>query len=169
MLKVSPAAELIWASPRELLNIFQADDRHDPVWVTQRIRDLLKEGRGSFTTHHRCRDGTVVNVRVNLITVNHNGRPVGVGLVETIRNAQPPNPHLEQQLLRIGHRPRGPQQVVEVPDFHGCAHCTNGVSAASRSTPSSTAAPASSCRYSRIPLTKVCWRKASTTAPRTAS
>ena len=26
ILKVSPAAELIWASPRELLNIFQADD-----------------------------------------------------------------------------------------------------------------------------------------------
>lgn len=26
MLKVSPAAELIWASPRELLNIFQADE-----------------------------------------------------------------------------------------------------------------------------------------------
>ena len=26
MLKVAPAAELIWASPRELLNIFQADD-----------------------------------------------------------------------------------------------------------------------------------------------
>jgi transaldolase len=26
MLKVSPSAELIWASPRELLNIFQADD-----------------------------------------------------------------------------------------------------------------------------------------------
>ena len=26
MLKVTPAAELIWASPRELLNIFQADD-----------------------------------------------------------------------------------------------------------------------------------------------
>jgi len=25
MLKTSPAAELIWASPRELLNIFQAD------------------------------------------------------------------------------------------------------------------------------------------------
>ena len=25
MLKVAPAAELIWASPRELLNIFQAD------------------------------------------------------------------------------------------------------------------------------------------------
>jgi transaldolase len=26
MLKVAPASELIWASPRELLNIFQADD-----------------------------------------------------------------------------------------------------------------------------------------------
>ena len=26
MLKITPAAELIWASPRELLNIFQADD-----------------------------------------------------------------------------------------------------------------------------------------------
>ena len=26
MLKVAPAAELIWASPRELFNIFQADD-----------------------------------------------------------------------------------------------------------------------------------------------
>lgn len=26
MLKIAPAAELIWASPRELLNIFQADD-----------------------------------------------------------------------------------------------------------------------------------------------
>ena len=25
LLKVAPAAELIWASPRELLNIFQAD------------------------------------------------------------------------------------------------------------------------------------------------
>ena len=25
MLKAAPAAELIWASPRELLNIFQAD------------------------------------------------------------------------------------------------------------------------------------------------
>jgi transaldolase len=26
MLKAAPASELIWASPRELLNIFQADD-----------------------------------------------------------------------------------------------------------------------------------------------
>jgi transaldolase len=26
LLKVAPAAELIWASPRELLNIFQADE-----------------------------------------------------------------------------------------------------------------------------------------------
>jgi transaldolase len=26
LLKAAPAAELIWASPRELLNIFQADD-----------------------------------------------------------------------------------------------------------------------------------------------
>ena len=26
LLKSAPAAELIWASPRELLNIFQADD-----------------------------------------------------------------------------------------------------------------------------------------------
>ena len=26
MLKVAPASELIWASPRELLNIFQADE-----------------------------------------------------------------------------------------------------------------------------------------------
>jgi transaldolase len=26
MLKIAPAAELIWASPRELLNIFHADD-----------------------------------------------------------------------------------------------------------------------------------------------
>ena len=26
ILKVAPAAELIWASPRELLNIFQADE-----------------------------------------------------------------------------------------------------------------------------------------------
>ena len=26
LLKIAPAAELIWASPRELLNIFQADD-----------------------------------------------------------------------------------------------------------------------------------------------
>jgi transaldolase len=26
ILKLAPAAELIWASPRELLNIFQADD-----------------------------------------------------------------------------------------------------------------------------------------------
>jgi transaldolase len=26
ILKIAPAAELIWASPRELLNIFQADE-----------------------------------------------------------------------------------------------------------------------------------------------
>jgi PAS domain S-box-containing protein len=87
--------ELLAMGPAHL----QADDHHDPVWVTQRLRQLLKEGRGSFPTRHRCRDGTAVDVRVNLITVNHNGRPVVVSLVETIRNAQLPNPHLDQQLL----------------------------------------------------------------------
>jgi len=87
--------ELLAMGPAQL----QADDHHDPVWVTQRLRQLLKEGRGSFPTRHRCRDGTAADVRVNLITVNHNGRPVVVALVETIRNAQPPNPHLDQLLL----------------------------------------------------------------------
>jgi len=41
MLKVAPAAELIWASPRELLNIFQADDLGCQVITV--TNDLLKK------------------------------------------------------------------------------------------------------------------------------
>lgn len=41
MLRVSPAAELIWASPRELLNIFQADDIGCQVITV--TNDILKK------------------------------------------------------------------------------------------------------------------------------
>lgn len=41
MLKVVPAAELIWASPRELLNIFQADDIGCQVITV--TNDILKK------------------------------------------------------------------------------------------------------------------------------
>lgn len=41
MLKVSPAAELIWASPRELLNIFQADNIGCQVITV--TNDLIKK------------------------------------------------------------------------------------------------------------------------------
>ena len=41
MLKIAPAAELIWASPRELLNIFQADDIGCQVITV--TNDLLKK------------------------------------------------------------------------------------------------------------------------------
>jgi transaldolase len=41
MLKVAPAAELIWASPRELLNIFQADDIGCQVITV--TNDILKK------------------------------------------------------------------------------------------------------------------------------
>lgn len=41
MLKVAPASELIWASPRELLNIFQADDVGCQVITV--TNDILKK------------------------------------------------------------------------------------------------------------------------------
>lgn len=41
MLKVSPAAELIWASPRELLNVFQADNIGCQVITV--TNDLIKK------------------------------------------------------------------------------------------------------------------------------
>jgi transaldolase len=41
MLKVAPAAELIWASPRELLNIFQADEIGCQVITV--TNDILKK------------------------------------------------------------------------------------------------------------------------------
>jgi len=41
MLKVAPAAELIWASPRELLNIFQADEAGCQVITV--TNDILKK------------------------------------------------------------------------------------------------------------------------------
>jgi len=41
LLKISPAAELIWASPRELLNIFQADDIGCQVITV--TNDILKK------------------------------------------------------------------------------------------------------------------------------
>ena len=41
MLKVAPAAELIWASPREILNIFQADDIGCQVITV--TNDILKK------------------------------------------------------------------------------------------------------------------------------
>ena len=41
MLKLSPASELIWASPRELLNIFQADDIGCQVITV--TNDILKK------------------------------------------------------------------------------------------------------------------------------
>jgi diguanylate cyclase (GGDEF)-like protein/PAS domain S-box-containing protein len=107
--------EILAMGPAQL----QADDHHDPVWVTQRLRQLLKEGRGSFPTRHRRRDGTAVDVRVNLITVNPNGRPVVVSLVETIRNAQPPNPHLDQQLLLFQET----EAIHGAAGWHHQLHC----------------------------------------------
>ena len=41
MLKVAPASELIWASPRELLNIFQADEIGCQVITV--TNDILKK------------------------------------------------------------------------------------------------------------------------------
>ena len=41
MWKVAPAAELIWASPRELLNIFQADEIGCQVITV--TNDILKK------------------------------------------------------------------------------------------------------------------------------
>jgi transaldolase len=41
MLKVAPAAELIWASPRELLNIFQANEIGCQVITV--TNDILKK------------------------------------------------------------------------------------------------------------------------------
>ena len=41
MLKVAPAAELMWASPRELPNIFQADDIGCQVITV--TNDILKK------------------------------------------------------------------------------------------------------------------------------
>ena len=41
ILKVAPAAELIWASPRELLNIFQADEVGCQVITV--TNDILKK------------------------------------------------------------------------------------------------------------------------------
>ncbi len=41
MLKVAPTAELIWASPRELLNIFQADEVGCQVITV--TNDILKK------------------------------------------------------------------------------------------------------------------------------
>jgi diguanylate cyclase (GGDEF)-like protein/PAS domain S-box-containing protein len=98
--------ELLTMGPAHL----QADDAHDPVWVTQKMQQLLREGRGSFPTHHRCRDGTVLAVRVCLTSLPHNGRTLVVAVVETI-NQHPPNPHLNQQLLLF----------QEVEAIHGTA------------------------------------------------
>jgi diguanylate cyclase (GGDEF)-like protein/PAS domain S-box-containing protein len=87
--------ELLTMGPAQL----QADDHHDPVWVTQRLRQLLREGRGSFPTRHRCRDGTVMDARVNLTTVSHNGQPVVVALVQHASDNQLAQPQQQQQLL----------------------------------------------------------------------
>src|SRR5450759_4026273 len=57
--------------------------------------------------------------------------------------------------------------LSQTRNVHG--YCTRGVSAASSSTPSTVAAPASRRRYWRSAVTKVCWRSDMTTAPRTDS
>ena len=52
MLKVAPAAELIWASPRELLNIFQADEIGcQVITVTNEILKKLSLVRYDLDTY----------------------------------------------------------------------------------------------------------------------
>jgi transaldolase len=41
ILKAAPASELIWASPRELLNIFQADEVGCPIITV--TSDIIKK------------------------------------------------------------------------------------------------------------------------------
>ena len=88
-----PAGEIIdftlrrWATAgSELLQLgpaqIQANTGHDPIWVAQKIRQQLSSGGGSFATHHRCRDGSVLDVQVNLITANLEGHTVLVAAVE---------------------------------------------------------------------------------------
>jgi len=87
--------ELLEMGPAQL----QADDHHDPVWVTERMRALLREGRGSFPTRHRRGDGTVVAAQVHLTTALHHGQSVVVAMVQHNVDSEASQPQLEQQLL----------------------------------------------------------------------
>ena len=67
-------------SHEELLNLrpeaIQADPEHDAAWLAARRRELLAAGGGTATTRHRCRDNTVLEVRVDHSVIELDGRPI---------------------------------------------------------------------------------------------
>jgi len=42
----------------------QADPDHDRDWVAEQMAAILRDGGGTLTTRHRCKDGTVLDVTV---------------------------------------------------------------------------------------------------------
>ena len=72
----------------------QANPDHDAAWVVARRRALLEAGGGTFTTRHRCKDNTILDVRVRHTVLELDGRPLILSSVEDCTRSH----RLERQL-----------------------------------------------------------------------
>lgn len=99
-------AELLALGPAQI----QADNSHDAVWVQQRISAALRGDTPNFRTQHRCRNGAVLDVEVHHITVEHQGQPVLLALVQDRSDDQQRLQQLRRQL----------DLVLRTEELHGC-------------------------------------------------
>jgi transaldolase len=81
LLKDSPGAELIWASPRELLNIFQADDIGCHIITV--TNDILKKLDGVGKDLSEFSLDTVKMFRDDAVTVSYQIDSHATGIIET--------------------------------------------------------------------------------------
>ena len=96
--------ELLALTPEQL----QADPDHDATWVAERLEQLRLTGGGAFPTTHRCKDGSVLEVEVNLAITTVEQRQVMVSVIvdRTRQNRR------ERQLLALKAMHEGAEALV---------------------------------------------------------
>jgi diguanylate cyclase (GGDEF)-like protein/PAS domain S-box-containing protein len=98
-------AELLAMGPAQI----QADASCDALWVLEQVRRIIQVGGGSFSTSHRCRDGSVLAVKVSHTTATLGERTVLVSVVEdrSLHERSMAAAEAELALFREGERLHG--------------------------------------------------------------
>ena len=89
----------------------QADPDHDQTWIKSILTLIAEQPAGAFSTRHRHRDGSAIDVQIHYRVVNHRGQPLVLAmhrdhseLVKSRTRAQRLNQLLleAEQLTRVG-------------------------------------------------------------------
>lgn len=126
-------------SPEELhaMKIYELDPDFNPGSWEKSIEDLRKNKKQSFTTHHRCKDGRILDVAINSVYVTKDDKEYAFCFVHDITESKRAETELsaaheqliatEQELRRQFEMLAASQKLLEESEakFHGVFNNAN--------------------------------------------